>query len=979
MWIAIAVLIVVILSVIIYLNTSKASEKKKEVEKKVYPLPKQRQFPYFYLKECQFFPDGSSRFSYSDEEITDMLERLEEAVKKSEFFRAMKISNEIIKIEPKMDKVWIHRLNSIFGEVLFEERAWNEVYSKRVVNACYGFLQTSDNVQDKSLAVKHVLLPLLLKNISALIKYQDQKVTKYHNFEVYNLLINLYYILPYREILGMISSEVLEDKCDIELEDDRYAQKTIKNFLGHVDMLRTRNTSRLQEKMESKKISNCTLIYDEKINANIICFDLNYGKDVTREKIEARFFDEKNEEIFFGKDDKVRYVDIFELGNNPTGIGKEEIVILTDQRIYSVKVRIYNDEEEENRNRLKEKLTETKSVEKSIEKNVENVAQKQLGSKQAQQEDVVAKHEDEVVEADVTEEIEEVFVNQKVEERKILMYPSFKQIKEIVANDNQLVCLKENGTVITIGTCVDSQQVATWSNILDVVVEGKAIYIIKADGTVAYVGDSSYDGAEYLYSWENIKQLIPAEKHIIGLTNNATLIAIGSNDNGQCNIEDWYDVVQLEARYHTVGLSKDGTVKATGENNFGECDVKSWKDIVQIGVGEFFTVGLNSSGKVFATGLNSCGQCNVTEWANIRRIFVSGKMTVGLRYDGRVVTAGKNIYRFDDAKKWTNIKEIYVTENRIIGIEQDGTVRATGKPLKEFVSGNWSGVKSVAVNKDSIVGLKEDGTLLSNGLVFGQNLASELQGVKKICENKKIARMAILNENDEVKLWNTDNTNGIYPTVYNAKDITLNDSYLGVLKNDGTVSYIDFSKETSELVVSEVPEWNNIISVKAGNHFLAGLTIDGKVRIFGNAHFSIADAELWQDIVKIDVAGNRILGLNIESRMFLAGSDEFGEGDFIHTLKGVKDFAVSELQTMILQTDGTVKLTYNPIGASVEFVNTWKNVKKIAVRKDNFVALTDEGKVLSTIENEVELTTWENIDDIDASDTYVFGYTKMST
>jgi len=575
--------------------------------------------------------------------------------------------------------------------------------------------------------------------------------------------------------------------------------------------------------------------------------------------------------------------------------------------------------------------------------------------------------------------MEEVFLNEKEEPMKILMYPAFDQIKKIVANDHQLVCLKENHTVITIGDCIDTQQVATWNDIEDVYISGKAIYAIKTDGTVFYVGESDYEGAEYLYSWENIKQLVPAEKHIVGVTNNATLTAIGNNANGQCNIEEWYDIVQIEARYHTVGLMKDGTVRATGENNFGECDVKAWKDIVQIGVGDFFTVGLSSTGKVIATGLNSCGQCNVTDWANIKKIFVSGNMTVGLRYDGRVVTSGKNIYRFDDVKKWNNIKDVFVTENRIVGIELDGTVRAAGKPFKEFVSGNWNGVTSVALNKDSIVGLRDDGSLVSNGLVFGQNLANELQGIKKICENKASGKMAVLTENEEVKIWNTDNSNGIYPMVYNAKDISLSETHLAVLKNDGTVSYLDFSRDVAELAVTDVEGWNNVISVKAGNRFMAALTIDGKVKTFGVAHAGLKAAEEWQDIVKIDVAGNRIVGLNIENRMFLAGSNDYGEGDFIRILKGVKDFVVSELQTMILQNDGTVKLTYNPIGASAELVSAWKDVKKIAVRKDNFVALTNEGKVLSTIENEVELAEWTGIDDIDASDTYVFGYIKMST
>ena len=99
------------------------------------------------------------------------------------------------------------------------------------------------------------------------------------------------------------------------------------------------------------------------------------------------------------------------------------------------------------------------------------------------------------------------------------MYPSFNHIKKILANDYQLVCLKENWTVITIGNQIDSQQVVTWNEIADVYVQEKAIYAIRTDGTVIYVGESAYDGAEYLYSWENV-----IEKGKSHLIINVTLI-----------------------------------------------------------------------------------------------------------------------------------------------------------------------------------------------------------------------------------------------------------------------------------------------------------------------------------------------------------------------------------------------------------------------------------------------------------------------
>ncbi|TET74131.1 MAG: hypothetical protein E3J42_05770, partial [Dehalococcoidia bacterium] len=34
--------------------------------------------------------------------------------------------------------------------------------------------------------------------------------------------------------------------------------------------------------------------------------------------------------------------------------------------------------------------------------------------------------------------------------------------------------------------------------------------------------------------------------------------------------------------YHTVGLKSDGTVVAVGDNDDGQCDVGGWTDIVQV-------------------------------------------------------------------------------------------------------------------------------------------------------------------------------------------------------------------------------------------------------------------------------------------------------------------------------------------------------------------------------------------------------------
>ena len=40
------------------------------------------------------------------------------------------------------------------------------------------------------------------------------------------------------------------------------------------------------------------------------------------------------------------------------------------------------------------------------------------------------------------------------------------------------------------------------------------------------------------------------------------------------------DIVEIAAgSHHTVGLKSDGTVVAVGLNNYGQCDVTDWTDI----------------------------------------------------------------------------------------------------------------------------------------------------------------------------------------------------------------------------------------------------------------------------------------------------------------------------------------------------------------------------------------------------------------
>ena len=63
-------------------------------------------------------------------------------------------------------------------------------------------------------------------------------------------------------------------------------------------------------------------------------------------------------------------------------------------------------------------------------------------------------------------------------------------------------------------------------------------------------------------------------------------MAVSRTKGGQCDVQDWRDIVAVAAHGHTVGLRADGTVVAVGDNFFDECDVQDWRDIVAVAAEE---------------------------------------------------------------------------------------------------------------------------------------------------------------------------------------------------------------------------------------------------------------------------------------------------------------------------------------------------------------------------------------------------------
>lgn len=208
--------------------------------------------------------------------------------------------------------------------------------------------------------------------------------------------------------------------------------------------------------------------------------------------------------------------------------------------------------------------------------------------------------------------------------------------------------------------------------------------------------------------------------HTVGLKTDGTVIAVGENSTGRCNLEDWSNIVAVSAGdYHIVGLRIDGTVLAVGNNEHGQCNVNSWNDIVAIDTGYDYTIGLKIDGTVLAVGNNTLGQCNEEDWINIVAISAGYNHTVGLRADGTVIAAGWNEGIQDtqcDVSDWTDIVAISAGYGYTIALRNDRTIAVAGWNSESMNAINkWSNIIAIDAGNYHVVGLKTDGSILTMG------------------------------------------------------------------------------------------------------------------------------------------------------------------------------------------------------------------------------------------------------------------------
>lgn len=211
---------------------------------------------------------------------------------------------------------------------------------------------------------------------------------------------------------------------------------------------------------------------------------------------------------------------------------------------------------------------------------------------------------------------------------------------------------------------------------------------------------------------QSLTNLISASTfHYLGVKSDGTVIAVGCNDHGQCNVGKWRDIVSVSAGLnYSLGLKSDGTVVAVGCNNHGQCNVSKWRDIVSVSAGDECSFGVKSDGTVVAVGSNVFERCNVGKWRDIVSVSSAGTHSLGLRSDGTVVATGKDNWGTWDVEDLEDVVFVSVFDSRFICVKSDGTVVANGSYNYEIEnSKDYKDIVSVSAKR--FIGLKSDGTV----------------------------------------------------------------------------------------------------------------------------------------------------------------------------------------------------------------------------------------------------------------------------
>jgi len=312
---------------------------------------------------------------------------------------------------------------------------------------------------------------------------------------------------------------------------------------------------------------------------------------------------------------------------------------------------------------------------------------------------------------------------------------------------------------------------------------------------------------------------------------------IGYSDAYERSIDNWertnkYNTIAVSSN-HTVAVKNDGTVVATGSNAQGQCDLSDWSDIIAVAAGPGITVGLKSDHTV----ISSKKDLDIAGWKNIVDIAVSSQSVIGVSADGTIVHTAL----YDGGDELLN--DDFLNERLADVISVDADARSTtlialtseGSVVCDSSQDQYGQCK-VGLWSGRIISV-DAGTCVTAGVLStGHVEIAGLEGSQ--------AKSSVTIVKNSVDTWR------------DIIDVAVGYDHIICLKSDGTTDAVSLSEIASEVEnfnnsskgESKVQNWSNIVDIVACDHISIGLRLDGTVVAAGDNSEGACDVGTWTDI-----------------------------------------------------------------------------------------------------------------------------------
>lgn len=367
-----------------------------------------------------------------------------------------------------------------------------------------------------------------------------------------------------------------------------------------------------------------------------------------------------------------------------------------------------------------------------------------------------------------------------------------------------------------------------------------------------------------------------------------------------------------------LSLSANGRLTATGDNQEGQCDTEDWAQIVAASTSGTHTVGLRADGHVLATGRNASGECDVGGWRRVLQVVALPDVTLGLCADGRILHTGKR-GRILDALR--GVRAMTGAKNRVVFVLSDGSLRVHLRG-SEFSPEAVEGVRLFRAGvghslltrwnprMDQAAGARQVRRLLGCGIAHAVRVLPR-------------GRVSAVGANDfeQCGVTHLRNVTAVSCGLNHTAAVTNGAVYAVGLNRDGQCSCAALNA-----ALMSVPDGQPrtgaacYLAVACGYSHTVALRGDGRVFAIGASPDGRCDTAAWHDVVDIACGVRHTAAVLSDGHCVATGDNSRGQcavGDW----ENVVMIACGEFHTAGVTADGRVLVAGNAGGEACRVEN----------------------------------------------------------